>query len=155
MVPKNKILNKNSKFFYIEVDRHDGVALDSYIDAICILYEGRGQKYSSFIFDVRLIIEEIVTNIFMHGYKENFDDANKVCIMTEVEDEIIHIRIRDGAPFFDITKHFFDRDYEKIDLIDIPIGGLGIALVQQKSYSIKHAYKSNQNVTSIVKKLHA
>jgi serine/threonine-protein kinase RsbW len=76
--------------------------------------------------DLRLVIDEAVTNVIIHGYG---DDDGVVEIHMEAEGDAVVIRIRDHAETFDPS----DVNAPQLDtaLKDRPFGGMGIFLIRK------------------------
>jgi len=81
---------------------------------------------SSSISDLQLAVDEAVTNIVMHGYRNS---TGEVEVELTCEADIIIVRIRDNAPVFDLS------DTAVPDLNTSPLekdtpGGYGVFLIQ-------------------------
>ena len=99
------------------------------------------------VFEIRLVLEEIFTNIAYYAYRD--DRGHWIKVSMSCENNIITIQIEDdGIPFNPL-------DLEKPDLYcnleDRDIGGLGIYLV--KHYTKECVYKrcGNNNVLILKK----
>ncbi len=99
---------------------------------------------------MRLVIEEVATNIIKYGYDEGAQGAIKLTCTTR-EDGTLHIYIRDHGRPFD------PRDCPAPDLCDDihsrMIGGLGLFLVLEFSdyLSYHHDASSGWNELLVVK----
>lgn len=81
---------------------------------------------SSSISDLQLAVDEAVTNIVMHGYRNS---TGEVEVELTCEADTIVVRIRDNAPSFDLS------DTAAPDLNTSPLekdtpGGYGVFLIQ-------------------------
>ena len=76
--------------------------------------------------DLRLVVDEAVTNVVLHGYG---DMVGKVEVHMEADGDSVIIRIRDRAETFDPS----DVNNPQLDtaLKDRPFGGMGIFLIKQ------------------------
>jgi len=76
--------------------------------------------------DLRLVVDEAVTNVIIHGYGDN---DGVVEVHMEAEGDSVIIRIRDHAESFD-PSHV---NAPKLDtaLKDRPFGGMGIFLIKK------------------------
>ena len=76
--------------------------------------------------DLRLVIDEAVTNVILHGYGEV---DGMVELHMESDGDAVIIRIRDRAKTFDVSQ----VDAPKLDtaLKDRPFGGMGIFLIRK------------------------
>jgi serine/threonine-protein kinase RsbW len=79
-------------------------------------------------YDLRLAVDEIVTNIIVHGYKEA-DLTGDLTVTAEVDDEHLTIALEDSAAAFDPTQtHTAARDALDQPLEERAVGGLGVYL---------------------------
>lgn len=76
--------------------------------------------------DLRLVVDEAVTNVVIHGYG---DLGGKVEIHMETQGDSVIIRIRDHAETFD-PSHVNTPQLDTA-LKDRPFGGMGIFLIKQ------------------------
>jgi len=77
--------------------------------------------------DLRLVVDEAVTNVILHGYGN--DPSKKVELHMEGDDDAVVIRIRDHAKTFDpdgVSAPQLDTA-----LKDRPFGGMGIFLIRE------------------------
>ena len=79
------------------------------------------------VWELRLVLEEIVTNIISYGYDDQADHVIKVRIINSEQD--VTLTVRDDARPFNLLEHPVP-DLE-IPLEDRPVGGLGIHMVRQ------------------------
>lgn len=76
--------------------------------------------------DLRLVVDEAVTNVVIHGYE---DDEGMVELHMEGDDDAVIIRIRDQAKPFD-SSHV-NKPQLDTALKDRPLGGMGIFLIKK------------------------
>lgn len=92
--------------------------------------------------------EEIIVNVMNYAYSDKEGD-----LVITFDDDIDAIKIT----FVDNGKPFNPLDGPEADLSlsleERDIGGLGILLVKKLMDDVHYAYKDNQNVLTIVKKL--
>ena len=77
--------------------------------------------------DLRLVVDEAVTNVVIHGYGDDSDGMVEVHM--ESDGDAVIIRIRDRVPTFDpanVTTPQLDTA-----LKDRPFGGMGIYLIRK------------------------
>jgi anti-sigma regulatory factor (Ser/Thr protein kinase) len=92
--------------------------------------------------DVLLILDELVTNIIVHGFSSGIGKSIHVCLNKDSNN--VHIEVSDDAPAFNpIAVEVPDID---TSLEDRPIGGLGIHLMKQFSKQMTYQRKDNHNV---------
>jgi anti-sigma regulatory factor (Ser/Thr protein kinase) len=90
---------------------------------------------------LNLVIEELVTNVFMHGAGP---EGATVQVHAAAEGETVRGEIRDdGRPFDPLS-----RESPEIDLAleDREIGGLGIHMVRSMASELSYAREGNENV---------
>jgi serine/threonine-protein kinase RsbW len=89
---------------------------------------------SSSISDLKLAVDEAVTNIILHGYHES--PGNVEVEMSCLADSIV-VRIRDSAPVFDLSEASApDLNTPPLEK-DTP-GGYGVFLIQHMVDSAEH-----------------
>ena len=99
------------------------------------------------VLDTQLAVEEVVTNIIMHGYSGG---AGTIHISCSSENDRVVIRISDNAPAFDplsLPDPDIDAGVQKRQ-----IGGLGVYLVRQVMDDISYRYENGQNILTLTKK---
>jgi len=101
------------------------------------------------ILDTQLAVEEVVTNVIMHGYGEAGGEI-LVSLSYHEGESAMEIRVEDSAePFDPLTLPEPDIS-ASID--DRKIGGLGIFLTRQVMDDIRYRYEDNKNVLILKKK---
>jgi anti-sigma regulatory factor (Ser/Thr protein kinase) len=103
------------------------------------------QLSADLIQDIRLVVEEIFSNIVSHGYhgadgkirvRAFVDHGNRLCI-----------QFRDwGSPFNPLER---DPPNLEQDFADREIGGLGIHLVKQLAHNIHYAREDDSNILTV------
>jgi serine/threonine-protein kinase RsbW len=99
------------------------------------------------ILDTQLAVEEAITNIINHGYK---NAGGEIAIYCRINGNQTEVRIRDDAPRFDplsLPEPELDGTIE-----NRKIGGLGIFLVRQVMDEISYRYENGQNILVMIKK---
>ena len=76
--------------------------------------------------DLVQAIDELVTNIIVHGYK---DGPGEIEIICSKQTDAIRVSLRDRAPIFDSTQAAEPNLH--LPLEQRPLGGLGLHLVRQ------------------------
>ncbi|MCL1470583.1 ATP-binding protein [Argonema antarcticum] len=77
-------------------------------------------------YNLRLAVDEIATNVIIHGYEEAGRDGNLV-LQAEIDDRVLKFTVEDTATFFDATQKA-DPDDLDLPLEKRQIGGLGVYL---------------------------
>jgi serine/threonine-protein kinase RsbW len=98
--------------------------------------------------DIELAVDEVMTNIIMHGYRSRAGTIGITCVIGE---RVVKVEIRDRAPEFnplllkepDITAGIDDR----------PVGGMGIYLVRKVMDAVSYEYLNGENVLTLEKKI--
>ncbi len=99
--------------------------------------------------DLRLAVDEICTNVFVHGYD---GQGGQVEVTVEPTEEGIEVKVRDWGRSFDpeaVPVPDLDRCLEQR-----PLGGLGLFLVRQLMDEVRFEFRGQQgNVVTMVKRL--
>ncbi|GAB2558070.1 ATP-binding protein [Spirosoma aerophilum] len=96
-------------------------------------------------YNLMLAIDEIATNIIMHGYEEN-NLEGPIDVLSEFENGALTVTLEDDAPPFDplqresLSEEFFARPLE-----ERPIGGMGIHLTIKAVDEFKYTFSDNRN----------
>ncbi len=100
---------------------------------------------------LRLAVDEIATNIAIHGYQEN-NLVGEIKVYTILDDESLVIRLEDTAPLFNPLGH------PRPDNLDLPIearpyGGLGVYLAVQNVDRFDYEYVNgcNHNILTLTR----
>jgi anti-sigma regulatory factor (Ser/Thr protein kinase) len=101
------------------------------------------------VFEINLIMEEIITNIITHGYTDR--DEHWIDIDLWEENSMLVIRIEDdGIPFDPIVSEKPDL---KCPLEERKVGGLGVHLVKQMACDVAYERCGEKNVLILKKTL--
>lgn len=95
--------------------------------------------------DIRLVLEEVFTNIVFHAYPDSLGSVHVACHVPE--NGRLCIEFRDTGIPFDPTK-FMPSDLDR-DFAEREIGGLGIHLVRQLAGEIHYERSGESNVLII------
>lgn len=103
------------------------------------------------IFDVKLILSELVANSIIHGNKQ--DEGKIVNVYIKIQDELIRIEVTDEG-------NGIDYNIDEYDPMDLKIGGRGLVIVdglsdefyikKNKVISIKYIWKRPLAASSLV-----
>jgi serine/threonine-protein kinase RsbW len=99
------------------------------------------------ILDTQLAVEEAITNIIMHGYREV---NGAITISCHSGTGVMEIRLEDRAPPFDplsLPEPDLDGDIE-----ERKIGGLGIFLIRRVMDEIRYRYEDGKNILVLTKR---
>lgn len=108
-------------------------------------------KFSDDIFfDINLALDELITNIIIHSYK-NLSLDTIIEITVESIDDTLQISIADVGNEFNPLS--IPEPILTLDIEEKPIGGLGIFLVKKKIDKISYERKENKNILILIKKL--
>ncbi len=109
----------------------------------CVLAFGRENKLADdTIWEIRLVLEEIVTNIISYGYADRADHAIEVSIVNTAKE--ITVSVRDDAKPFNLLE--YPRPDLEIPLEDRGIGGMGIHMVREIMDAISYKRKEGGNL---------
>lgn len=114
---------------------------DTIIDDVMSLPESQDEDS----FKLRLIVEELVTNIVHYAYPEGEDGEMTVC--AERDTEGLTLTFADsGIAFNPLAK-----DDPDIDLTaeERPIGGLGIFIVKQMARDVEYKHEEGKNILTV------
>ncbi len=101
--------------------------------------------------DLRLAVDEAVTNIIVHGYRHNAGDIE---IAMQVANDTVTIVLRDRAPAFDPTNRALERT--TVPLHNRPVGGMGVHLLHTLFDELRyHRTDDGYNELTLVKRLAA
>ena len=99
------------------------------------------------ILDIQLAVEEVITNIIVHGYKKTGCAIRLSCHFIPGG---IRIQVTDSAPRFDPLSIAEPEIGRGID--ERKIGGLGIFLVRQVMDEISYRYEDGKNILTLEKR---
>ncbi len=101
------------------------------------------------ILDTQLAVEEVVTNVIVHGYGEAGGEI-LVSLSYDAKAGAMEIRVEDSAEPFDPLS--LPEPDISLGIDDRKIGGLGIFLTRQVMDEIRYRYEGNKNVLILTKK---
>jgi serine/threonine-protein kinase RsbW len=99
------------------------------------------------ILDTQLAVEEVITNIIVHGYKKT---SCGIHLSSRFNRKGIRIQVTDSAPRFDplaIPEPELGGDIE-----ERKIGGLGVFLLRQVMDEISYRYENGKNILILEKR---
>ncbi len=98
--------------------------------------------------DVRLIIEELASNALDYGGVDSSQSPqHELSVNITIDGELLKLEFRDtGSPFDPLDAP--DPDLEA-DIIDRPIGGLGVYLIRQMAQAISYERSGDYNILRI------
>ncbi len=99
------------------------------------------------ILDTQLAVEEVITNVIIHGYKER---GGEICLSCHITGDLAEIEVADHAPAFNPLS-IPEPDIEG-GLADRKIGGLGIYLVRRVMDEISYRYEDGRNILTMKKR---
>jgi serine/threonine-protein kinase RsbW len=99
--------------------------------------------------DIRLVLEEIFTNIVFHAYPGSEGTVRITCFRSS--DRHYRIQFNDsGIPFDPLTFEVSDLGQ---DLSERDVGGLGIHLVRQLAHAIHYHREGRRNLLTVTFRL--
>lgn len=99
------------------------------------------------ILDTQLAVEEVITNVIVHGYKGAPGDID---ISLWITGRRAEIKITDNAPPFDPLS--LPEPELAGDVCERKIGGLGVFLVRQVMDDVRYRREGKKNILTLVKK---
>jgi len=103
-------------------------------------------------YDLCLAIDEIATNIIVHGYEETMRSGD-IGIRAEVTEGELRLILEDTSPPFDPRTLAPPKEYLDKPLEDRPIGGLGVYLALQSVDGFEYRQKGTTNCSVFTMKL--
>lgn len=98
--------------------------------------------------ELRLVAEEVVTNVAKYGYAPGAAAAMELLVSTA--DDAVSLEFRDeGQPFDPLAQ---PRPDLEAPLEERPVGGLGLTLVRALVEDARYAREGGTNVLRLVKK---
>jgi len=119
------------------------------LSSIQAFIEGLGKDAgftSQRISQINIAVEELVVNIINHAFEDN--QGETITIEVQEDPDKIAFRIIDSGIPFDPLK-VKDPDIT-LDLMDRPIGGLGIFLVKQFASQVDYVRRGNNNILTMM-----
>jgi anti-sigma regulatory factor (Ser/Thr protein kinase) len=100
-------------------------------------------------YQVNLVLDEVVSNVMRHGYRDRRE--HEILVELHLEDGDLIIQVEDDGVHFsplqvpppDITKPINER----------PVGGLGIYMVRQIMDSLDYRRENNRNLLVMKKRM--
>lgn len=92
---------------------------------------------------LRLAVDEIATNIIVHGYDEA-GQSGDVLVIAEVDTDALTIILEDTSPPFD-PRNLGRPDHIDKPVEERPIGGLGIYLTLENVDKFEYEFVNNRN----------
>lgn len=98
--------------------------------------------------DVRLIVEELASNAIEHGNTQGIEpEQHDLCVDIDIHDERLTLQFHEGgAPYNPLSEAPPSLDG---DILDRPIGGLGIHLIRNLAEDLHYARIDQFNILRI------
>lgn len=95
--------------------------------------------------DVRLIVEELASNAIEHGVTQGLDDEEReLRVDIAIRGQVLTLEFREsGAAFNPLEQPAPDLD---VDILDRPIGGLGLHMIRQVAEMATYQRIGNYNI---------
>ncbi len=103
-----------------------------------------------FVFNINLVLEEIITNIIFYAFDDNSD--HKILIEAKLLSNDLEILIEDDGKAFNLLEAPAPTDLNA-GIEDRNIGGLGIHFIKSLMGNIDYKRENNKNKTYLRKKL--
>jgi anti-sigma regulatory factor (Ser/Thr protein kinase) len=104
---------------------------------------------SEVIYDVRLALEEVVSNIINYGFEDNYE--HQISIEMNLQGETLTMKIKDdGKPFnpLEVKSTNLEKPFDERE-----IGGMGIYIVRKLMDKILYKREEGNNVLQLTKYL--
>jgi anti-sigma regulatory factor (Ser/Thr protein kinase) len=102
-------------------------------------------------YQLRLAVDEIATNIVLHGYQEH-GMTGEIAVSADVDEHSLTVTLEDASPHYDP----FDRDIQRVEqdfskpLEERQIGGLGVYFAMQAVHDFRYEYREGRNRNTFV-----
>jgi serine/threonine-protein kinase RsbW len=118
--------------------------------ANAVLQFGHDNRFSDkLIFDVNLVLEEVVNNVISYAYKDN--NEHEISISMELEGQVLVLKVEDdGTPFNPLAVP--EPDIDK-PLEEREPGGLGLFLVRKMTDELGYKREKDRNILIMKKKI--
>ncbi len=103
--------------------------------------------------DVKLIFDELITNIAMHGYKDKDACEESIDASLVLTKAAVVMRLRDRGIPFNPLEHKPKLPELDDDIFDIQLGGLGVFMVHERVQEYDYKYVGGYNVQTMTKEL--
>jgi anti-sigma regulatory factor (Ser/Thr protein kinase) len=136
----------NSKRIVLKNDRNE-------IEAVAAALEEFGEAHAlplRIVFDMNLVLEEIITNIISYGYEDTLEHS--IVIDVSWDNDLLTLTVTDDAKQFDPLAQ--DGPDLQLPLEEREAGGLGIYFVKQKMDEVIYKWEQGHNVL-VMKKSYA
>jgi serine/threonine-protein kinase RsbW len=100
------------------------------------------------VFDVRLAVDEAITNVIQHGYNGK---EGMIRILCEVSTREIVLVVEDSAKPFNLSSVEEPQFPDSIEKRQI--GGLGVYLIKKKMDQVTHEFKNGRNILTMKKRV--
>ena len=102
-------------------------------------------------YQLQLAVDELATNIIVHGYQEH-NITGSVVISAAVDEHTLTVVLEDTAAPYDPLERdleLVEDDFDK-PLAERPIGGLGIFFVRQAVHDFKYEWRDGRNCNTLI-----
>lgn len=107
------------------------------------------QQSHDFVMDAMLVLEEVFSNVVLHGYQDSAD--HEILVRMAVEDDTFVLFVEDdGVAFNPLEVPPADTS---VPLEERPVGGLGMHLVRSLMTEVTYARHDGRNQLEMRKKI--
>jgi anti-sigma regulatory factor (Ser/Thr protein kinase) len=102
-------------------------------------------------YQLRLAVDELATNIVIHGYQEHHKNGS-IAVTVDVGEHDLTVVLEDTAVPYDPTRRDVERVEQDFDkpLEEREIGGLGIYFVRQAVDDFRYEWRDGRNRSTLV-----
>ncbi|CAK0769919.1 serine/threonine-protein kinase RsbW [Azospirillaceae bacterium] len=115
-------------------------AVDDFVTAVGVS--------SDIAFTLNVCFDELITNTISYGYSDNL--IHEIFVGIDFDGQAFHIKIQDDANPFNVFKDSPKPDLES-DLMERPIGGLGVFFVKQWMNTVSYHRENGYNFVCLEK----
>ena len=101
-------------------------------------------------YNLRLAVDEIATNIIIHGYEEQ-GLSGRIILRADTTDDVVSVTLEDTGPAFDprTRKMPTEEDLDK-PLAERDIGGLGVFLAMKSVDEFRYERRGDVNLNTFI-----
>ncbi|GAB4024242.1 ATP-binding protein [Spirosoma koreense] len=96
-------------------------------------------------YNLLLAVDEIATNIIVHGYEENGKEGTVDLLTNRTDGELTVILEDDAVPFNPLERELPNEEFFNLPLEERPIGGMGIHLTVNGVDEFRYEYVDHRN----------
>jgi anti-sigma regulatory factor (Ser/Thr protein kinase) len=117
----------------------------------CEDFGGRNGLSGKDIYEISLILEELLSNVIFYGYGQDETGAHSITVRMDLAGDLLQVEIEDGAKPFNPLE--VKEPDVSLPLEEREIGGLGIFLVKNLAEKMEYTRQGDRNILKISKRV--